>query len=137
MTDPTPAYPSPHAEDLSAPYWDGTKRGAFVIQRCGGCGRLRHYPQVLCSGCHSDRYDWTEVDGQGHVHSWTICHHAFHPAFARDLPYALVTVDLADGVRAMGRLDGLAPEDLAIGLPVRVTFPRRPDGFGQLTFVPA
>lgn len=137
MTDATASYPKPHAEDLSAPYWEGTRRGAFVIQRCTGCGRLRHYPQVLCADCHSDAHDWIEGSGRGLIHSWTVCHHAFHPGFAADLPYTLVTVDLEEGIRAMGRLDGFAPDALALGLAVRATFPRRPDGFGQLTFVPA
>jgi uncharacterized protein len=137
MTDATPQYPVPHAEGLSAPYWDGTRRGALVVQRCTGCGTLRHYPQVLCAACHSNGHDWTEVSGRGTVHSWTVCHHAFHPAFADDLPYTLVTVDLDAGVRAMGRLDAVADGTLALGLAVRATFPLRSDGFGQLTFVPA
>lgn len=137
MTEQTPAYPSPHADDLSAAYWDGTKRGVLVVQRCGMCGALRHYPQVLCPHCHSDRHDWVELCGRGTVHSWTITHHAFHPAFARDVPYALVTADMKEGIRVLGRLEGIAFEEIAIGLPVRATFPRRPDGFGQLTLVPA
>jgi uncharacterized OB-fold protein len=134
MTDQAVSYPSPHADHLSAPYWDGTKRGVLVIQRCTGCGKQRHYPQVLCVDCYSDDYDWIEASGHGTVHSWTVCHHAFHPGFASDLPYTLVTVDLEEGVRSLGRFEGGV---LAIGLSVRATFPRRPDGFGMLTFTPA
>jgi len=137
MTDTTLARPSPHAEGLSAPYWEGTQRGALILQRCAECGTPRHYPQVLCAACHSDRYDWFQASGHGTVHSWTHCHHAFHPGFVQDLPYTLVTVDLDEGVRALGRLEGVAPETLRLGLPVLATFPLRPDGFGQLTFVPA
>lgn len=136
MTNMPPAYPSPHADDLSGPYWEGTRRGALVVQRCGACGTLRHYPQVLCTGCYSDLFDWVDLSGRGTVHSWTISHHAFHPAFAQDVPYVLITVDLEEGVRAMGRLDELQFRDLSIGLAVRATFPLRADGFGQLTFVP-
>jgi uncharacterized OB-fold protein len=54
------------------------------------------------------------------VHSWTVAHHPFHPAFAGDLPYTLVIVDLDEGPRALGRYRGEAP--LALGLPVRVGF---------------
>ncbi|MEJ6770682.1 MAG: OB-fold domain-containing protein [Paracoccaceae bacterium] len=137
MTDIMPAYPSPHADDLSAPYWEGTKRDTLVVQRCADCGKLRHYPQVLCTDCYSDHYDWVDTTGRGTVHSWTVSHHAFHLAFGHELPYALVTVDLEEGIRAMGRLDGLNFADLSIGLALRASFPRRSDGFGQLTFVPA
>jgi uncharacterized OB-fold protein len=137
MTEQTPAYPGPQVDALSAPYWDGTRRGVLIVQRCGACGRLRHYPQVLCAHCYSDRHDWVELCGRGTVHSWTITHHAFHPAFAADVPYALVTADMEEGIRVLGRLDGLAFAEIAVGLPLRATFPPRPDGFGQLTLVPA
>ena len=135
-TNIPPVYHSPHADAMSGPYWEGTRRGALVVQRCGACGSLRHYPQVLCARCYSDLIDWVELSGRGAVHSWTICYHAFHPAFVQDVPYALVTVDMEEGVRAMGRLVGLQFENLSVGLALRATFPRRADGFGQLTFEP-
>ena len=137
MTDRAVSYPSPHAEPLSASFWEGTKRGVLVLQRCRYCGAHRHYAQVLCAQCYSDAFDWIDATGHGKVHSWTVCHHAFHPGFAGDLPYTLVTVDLDEGVRAMGRFDAPEGATLSIGLPVRATFLPRPDGFGQLTFVPA
>ena len=137
MTDQAATYPSPHSDDLSAPYWEATRRGALVVQRCSDCGKPRHYPQVLCCDCYSDACDWFEASGRGTVHSWTVCHHAFHPGFAGDLPYTLVTVDLEEGVRAMGRFTGGAHDVPSIGLPVLASFPLRPDGFGMLTFVPA
>lgn len=128
--------PSPAAEGLSAPYWDGTKQGAFVVQRCLGCGKPRHYPQLLCSHCGSRRYDWITLSGRGRVHSWTVTHHGFHPAFRGLVPYALVTVDMEEGVRALGRLAEMNPENLTLGLPLRATFPLAEDGYGRLTFVP-
>ncbi len=129
--------PSPHADGASQPYWEGANQGKLLLQKCGGCGRIRHYPQVTCSACYSTESHSITAAGTGTIHSWTISHHAFHPGFADDLPYALVTVDLAEGVRAMGRLDGLAFDQLKIGLPVKATFPKGDDGFGRLTFVPA
>ena len=128
--------PSPEAHDLSAPWWEGTKRGAFVVQKCSDCGTLRHYAQELCTACHSFAHDWVELSGRGKVHSWTVTHHAFHPAFAGALPYALVTLDMDEGVRAMGRLAGMEPSALQIGLRLRASFPLAGDGFGRLTFVP-
>jgi uncharacterized OB-fold protein len=37
------------------------------------------------------------------IYSYTVAHYAYHPSFAGDLPYTLVTVDLAGGPRALGR----------------------------------
>ena len=129
--------PSPHADGESQPYWEGANREKLVLQKCRGCGAIRHYAQVTCATCYSTVSDSVTATGAGTIHSWTISHHAFHPGFADDLPYALVTVDLAEGVRALGRLDGMSFDDLKVGLAVQATFPKGDDGFGRLTFVPA
>lgn len=116
--------PTPHPDAMSQPYWDGAAEGELRLQRCTGCGRTRHYPQPVCPECHSLGVEWITASGRGTIHSWTVAHHAFHPAFKGDLPYTLVLVDLAEGPRAMGRLDmasGVAPR---IGLPVTVSFRR-------------
>ena len=66
---------------------------------------------------------WTPTSGLGKLHSWTVVHHSFLPAFAAALPYTagLVALDEDDGLRLAARL--LAhPEDLAIDLPVEVVF---------------
>jgi uncharacterized OB-fold protein len=66
------------------------------------------------------------------VHSWTVAHYAYHPAFAPDLPYTLVTVDLDEGVRALGLWrDDATP---CIGQPVQGAFEAREGGI-DLVFV--
>ena len=111
--------------DVSRPFWEGARQGRLLIQRCTGCGALRHYPRLLCDQCYSDAADWVEASGRGVVHSWTVSHHAFHPSFKAELPYTLVTVDLEEGVRALGRWRGGA---LSIGLQVQGKFEARADG---------
>ena len=93
--------PLAHPSELSRPYWEAAAEGRLVLQRCASCGNLRHYPRLLCDSCYSDAVDWVPASGRGKVHSWTVCHHAFHPGFAAELPYTLVTVDLEEGVRAL------------------------------------
>ncbi len=113
--------PQPHATEITRPYWDAALAGKLILQRCTRCGTLRHYPQLLCTNCYSDGVEWTEASGRGTVQSWTVAHHAFHPAFKGDLPYTLLIVDLQEGPRAMGRFDG-DPAALSLGLPVRIRF---------------
>ncbi len=128
---------SPLSDGESQPYWEGANQGKLILQKCSGCGEIRHYRQVTCPACYSTESQSVPASGEGKIHSWTISHHAFHPGFADDLPYALVTVDLAESVRAMGRLGGMDFDKLKVGLAVRATFPKGEDGFGRLTFVPA
>jgi uncharacterized OB-fold protein len=129
----TPTRPAQIATDLSRPYWDAAAQGRLVLQCCAACGKIRHYPRLLCDSCYSDTAHWVPASGYGAIHSWTVAHHAFHPAFADELPYVLVTVDLAEGVRALGRWRG--DTSLALGLRVRGRFETRADGV-DLVFEP-
>ena len=122
----TPVKPSPQITELSRPYWEAAARGELVLQRCCGCGKVRHYPRLLCDQCYSDAVEWIPSSGRGSIHSWTIAHHAFHPAFAAELPYTLVTIDLDEGVRALGRWHGDAA--LSIGRKVHGRFKPREGG---------
>jgi uncharacterized protein len=120
--DQLPEKPRPEYSDENQPYWDGLREHKLLVQRCGGCNTLRHYPRPLCDGCYSLEYDWTELSGSGKVHSWTVSHHPFHPGFKRETPYVTVTVDLAEGLRLQGVLEGNDASALAIGREVELTF---------------
>ena len=79
----TIARPVPPPSALSAPYWEAAAAGRLMIQRCGDCGLLRHYPRLLCNSCYSTAVDWVEASGRGAIHSWTVAHHAYHPSLDR------------------------------------------------------
>jgi hypothetical protein len=89
----------------------------------------------MCSVCQSSEIEWIEASKRGTVHSWTITHHAFHPAFVDDLPYTLVTVDLEEGVRALGRYSG--SQALKLGLPIKLRFESDAQGTPGLVVEPA
>jgi uncharacterized OB-fold protein len=104
-----PTKPTPPDNDVSRPYWQAAARGDLTIQKCAECGVLRHYPRLLCDQCYSDQVTWITATGRGVIHSWTVAHHPYHPAFREELPYTLVTVDLEEGPRALGRWRGDTP----------------------------
>ncbi len=116
------------------PYWDGLQTGQLRVQRCGSCDRLRHYPRPMCPACHSFEVDWVTLSGAGTVHSWTRPHQSALPGFADAVPFTLVTVDMAEGVRVLGRLldDDLA--GLHIGAPVSASIQPAPSGQPQPVF---
>ena len=133
MSESVPPKPKQFATELSRPFWEAAKEGRFVLQSCAACGKIRHYPRLLCDACYSDAVEWKPASGRGKVHSWTVAHYAYHPGFASELPYTLVTVDLEEGVRALGRWRSNATP--VIGQPVQGVFEPREHGV-DLVFSP-
>ena len=111
----TPAKPTPEIVPLTRPYWDGLAAGKLLLQRCTGCGKIRHYPRPLCDACLSFDHDWVDAQGTATVHSWTVAHHPFHPAFRGVPPFTLVTADLPEGVRILAPLRDAGADALALG----------------------
>ncbi|WP_343953510.1 Zn-ribbon domain-containing OB-fold protein [Nonomuraea longicatena] len=57
----------------------------------------------------------------GTVHTFTVVHRSFVPEFRGREPYVLAWVDLPDGTRAFGQVVHCPPEQVRIGMPVRMT----------------
>ena len=115
------ARPLPEPTLESAPYWEGLRQHTLLLQHCAACGKVRHYPRALCDACYSTACEWRAASGDGAIHSWTIAQHAFHPGFKDAVPYALVLVDLSDGVRLNAPFRG-AVSALRVGLAVHLIF---------------
>lgn len=92
--------------------------GRLHFQRCDECGVWRHPPRFRCAACSSDSWSWSPVSGRGRVFSWTVTHRPVDPAFAAELPYAVLVVEMEEGVRMVGNLIGLAPSELQLDLAV-------------------
>jgi len=107
-------------------FWAGTRRGELRIQRCGGCGALRHPPGPACPRCGSiGKAEYQVAAGTGTVYSYVVHHHP--PVPGKKLPIIVALVELTEGVRMLGELTGIDPAAVSIGLPVRVGFDRIAD----------
>ena len=111
--------------------WDAIERGELAVQRCTGCGLLRHYPQPLCPDCHDDAHEWQTLSGGGEIYSYTVSHRAFHPSWKDHVPYVIATVELDEGVRMVCDLLDVDPESVGIGRRVQVDFADLP-GQGRM-----
>ncbi|WP_078964795.1 Zn-ribbon domain-containing OB-fold protein [Streptomyces aureocirculatus] len=117
--------PRPVINRDNAGFWDGVARHELLIQRCAACARLRFPWLPGCNGCGAPEWDTVAASGAGTVYSYVVMHHPPFPAF--DPPYAVVLVELAEGVRIISEVVGAAPDEVRIGMPVRLEF-RRVDG---------
>jgi len=111
-------------------FWDGTAAGELRIQRCAGCGALRHPPGPMCPACgepatagvagRGGGEGYTVAAGTGEVFSYVVHHHP--PVPGKKLPMVVALVQLPEGVRMLGEMPGVRPDQVRIGMPVRVTF---------------
>ena len=127
---PTRANPTspmlPLVTSDTAFFWEGTAAGELRIQRCAGCGALRHPPGPMCPACgEASDGGYTVAAGTGEVFSYVVHHHP--PVPGKRLPMVVALVQLPEGVRILGEMPGVRPDQVRIGLPVRVTFTRAGD----------
>jgi 3-oxo-4,17-pregnadiene-20-carboxyl-CoA hydratase alpha subunit len=101
-------------------FWDGTARGELRIQRCGGCGTLRHPPGPMCPACGADKPEYLLAAGTGEVYSYVVHHHP--PVPGHQAPFVIALVQLTEGVRVVGELLGVDPDQVRVGMPVRAEF---------------
>ena len=60
--------------------------------------------------------------------SWTVTHQPLLRDFPEAVPYAVLVVEMDEGVRVVSGLRDLPPSALAIDLPVEVVFETVADG---------
>jgi hypothetical protein len=116
-------------------FWNGLRDQKLLIQRCGGCGALRHPPRPMCPKCRSLDWEAVESSGRGTVYSYVMPHEPRFPFF--DYPYIVVLVDLDEGVRLVSNLFDIDPADVAVGMPVEVYYETFDGGLVLHQFRPA
>jgi uncharacterized OB-fold protein len=96
-------------------YRQALEAGRFQIQHCKHCARHVFYPRVLCNHCGAAALEWVVASGRAIVYSTTVVRRK--PDAGGDIN--IVLVDLEEGVRMMSRVEGLAPEQVHIGMVVK------------------
>jgi uncharacterized OB-fold protein len=119
----------------SAPFWDATRDGRYLLQFCVDCGLPVSYPREFCPHCGSFSLEWRPASGRGTVHSFTVDHKG-HPAIGGGTPFVIALVDLDEGARVMTNVVGCPPDAVSVGLAVRVTWEPLSDGRQLPLFTP-
>jgi len=112
--------PAPGVSDDTRFFWEGAREGKLLIQRCKGCGTLRHPPGPVCPKCHSFEWDTVESSGNGTIYSFVVMHYPEVPPFDHPNPIGLIELD--EGTRLVAQLVGIAPGEVKIGQRVKVEF---------------
>lgn len=111
------------ADRDSLPFWEGVRAGELRVQRCVGCGAYRWPARAICNRCRSFDAEWVALGGTGIVKSWVKTHQIFHRAFADEVPYTniLVQLDEQEDLQMIGRFSQPNIEPHA-GMKVRAVF---------------
>jgi hypothetical protein len=93
----------------------------LLLQRCSACGAWRHPPSPICPQCLSDAYEWIAARGRGTVYTFTVVHEA-RRGWEKLTPYVIAVIALDEGPHILSNVINVAPEQVAIGMSVGVTF---------------
>lgn len=119
--------PVPAPDELSAPFFEGARKGLLMIQRCTECGAYLAPGSRACTGCLGEALAWVPASGRGTVFTFGVMHQRYHPAFASEIPYNVAVVELEEGPRLNTNLVGVPNEEIRVGMAVEVTFDRLTD----------
>ncbi|MBA0047846.1 MaoC family dehydratase N-terminal domain-containing protein [Mycobacteroides sp. LB1] len=103
----------------SAYFWEGVAAHELRLQKRPD-GSLQHPPVPAVWQDKEAPVEYQVASGKGAVYSYVVHHAPQVPG--RTLPFVIALVELEEGVRMLGELRGVSPDDVVIGLPVQVTY---------------
>jgi uncharacterized OB-fold protein len=103
-------------------YWEGTLAEELRIQKCNACGHLQMPWGPCCTRCLSQDLGYQLASGRGSVFSFTIARQSIHPNFSGQVPYVLADIQLEEEPIMTSNVTDCPPEDVSIGMAVRVWF---------------
>jgi len=112
--------PTPEPSPLNT-YLAHLERGQLAYQFSPETGRAVFYPRLICPATGSDQLEWRVSKGLGTVYSTTVV----NPQ--QGAPYNVALIDCDEGFRLMSRVEGIAPEQVRIGMRVEFRV-HRPGG---------
>ena len=118
--EPRPLRPRPQWNQDQAWFWEGLQQRELRIQRFADDGALVHPPANANPRTQAMDYDWIVASGKATLYSYTVPHYPKIPSF--DYPLIVGLVELEEGVRMVTNIVGIRPDQLAIGMPLEVTY---------------
>lgn len=110
--------------------------------RCQKCDARYVPPRSICVKCYSSDMEWVEMKGKGKLAAFTCISIAppfmIEQGYNRKNPYISGVVELEEGGRVDARIEGLdpgKPEEIKVGMPLRVKYLHREVGEKKETYL--
>ncbi|HUF53783.1 MAG TPA: Zn-ribbon domain-containing OB-fold protein [Dehalococcoidia bacterium] len=129
--------PLPVVEAETAPYWTAARDKKLLLQKCRDCDEYQYHYRGFCSNCWVGTIEDVESNGEGTVWSFTVIRRNRTPGFAEEVPYAVAMVELEGGIKFITNVINCNPDDVHIGMPVKLTWVAAADDINIPMFEPA
>ena len=137
MSVETYTKPTPQMEPEAMPFWEYLRQHEMHIQNCHSCKKWFFPPSTHCPNCLTREVPWKPVAGTGKVWAWVTMHQSYRPAYKEEVPYNLSIIELDEGAKVWANVVECQPENVQIGMNVRVRYDDVTDDLTLARFVPA
>lgn len=111
-------------------FFEHLENGRLMLQRSRSSGTIVFYPRVAVPRTGETDLEWVPASGVGVVYATTV----MRPRPPHE-PYNVAVIELAEGPRMMSRVEGVAAQDVRIGMTVRARIISE-DGKPMVVFSP-
>jgi len=108
------------AQTKAADFVTYLEQGKVMATRCRRCGASYFPPMMDCPKCLLSDVEWFEIEGKGHLITYTVVGYA-PTGFEDDAPYILAVAKFRDGLQIFGRLSrDIETNDIKVGMELKV-----------------
>ncbi|MGD8506672.1 MAG: Zn-ribbon domain-containing OB-fold protein [Candidatus Bathyarchaeota archaeon] len=93
----------------------------LMAAKCRQCGKLLIPPRPMCTDCYSKDLEWTQLDGEGKLLTYTIIH-VSPKQFESMIPYVVGIVKLAEGPQLPGMIRSIEPDKIRVDMKLGIEF---------------
>ena len=135
-TEVKKARPLPRPTPTTKEFWDGAKRGELMLQYDPKSKAYQFWPRQCSVKTGRRNLEWRKVSGKGTIYSFTT---TIVPTagFEDRVPYLVGLIELEEGVRMIGNIVNIKPENVKVGMPVKVCFEKLSEDINYFAFEPA
>ena len=103
-------------------FFDRCREHQLVLRRCRDCALISPPPPPQGPNFAAGKLEWGRSEGKGTVYTFTITRQPVSRAFEGRLPWAVVDIELEEGVHLISNLVDCDPDEIEIGMAVEVVF---------------
>ena len=128
--------PVPRPTPTTQPFWDGAGQKKLMLQYDPVSRRYQFWPRACSVRTGKRNLRWREAKGTGTLYSFTETHVAT-AGFEDRTPYMIGLVELDEGVRIVANLINVGPDEVTVGMRLKLAWERISEDINYFAFEPA